>query len=109
MNNASKKEEANKFGPAAITMSTDEKGIEIGFGVLMTGRDVENYELNITKPESHTCVIDGDKAYREYTNKESGKKVKQKANLDKMKEILKTRKAQGRDVKEVTTTQNKSR
>lgn len=109
MNNTSKREEANNFGPAAITMSTHEKGIEIGFGVLMTGKDVENYELNITKPESHTCVIDGKKAYREYRVNESSELIRKDAEIEKMKKVAEMRKAQGRDVKEVTTLKEQSR
>ena len=64
MNNTSKKKETNNFGPAAMTMKTSGKDvIEINCGFI-TGKDVENLELNLTAPVSHTCVVDGEKAYR---------------------------------------------
>ena len=98
MNNTStKKKETNNFGPAAMTMKTSGKDvIEINCGFI-TGKDVENFELNLTAPVSYTCVVDGERAYR---INEFGELIRGKVDPKKMKEISKQRKTQGRKVEE---------
>ena len=83
------------YGPAAITMDAGEKGIEVTFGTIITGKDVINTPLQISEVEEHTCKFD------EKTGKASRtvNGVEMKVDSEKMKKIRNQRRLQKRPIK----------
>lgn len=90
------------YGPAAITLDAGEKGIEVSFSTIITGKDVENTPLQISDVEEHTCIFDEKKG--KASRIVNGVEIK--ADSEKMKKTRDMRKVQKRPIKTMRVKKN---
>lgn len=89
--------EQTNYGPAAVTLVAEEKGIEVSFGIIMTGKDVQTEPLQISQVEENFCSFDEETG--KATRMVEGKLIEASGSI--MKKARDARIKQGRKIRKV--------